>query len=122
MGEYNYIMTPEQIIESIILDMDLEFKKEVKFHPVRKWRFDYQIVSKIDKEFKLALEIDGGNWSNGRHNRGNGFEEDHIKFNQAACWGWKVLRYTTSQIKNNPKMVDMDIRFLTKDVRRYLTS
>lgn len=110
-------MTPETIIECIIISLGLEFIKEFKFHPVRKWRFDYIIVSRTE-ELKLALEIDGGSWISGRHNRGKGFEEDHIKFNQATCHGWKVLRYTTGQIKTNPAMIENDIKYIVGTYER----
>jgi very-short-patch-repair endonuclease len=107
-------MNPELIIEAIIKENGLTFKKEVRFHDTRKWRFDYQIIDTNNDSLKLALEIDGAAFSRGRHTRGTGFSEDHIKFNQAVLLGWKVLRYTTNQIKDNPKMLDSDIKTLTK--------
>ena len=105
-------MTPQMIVEAIITGLGLEFKKEVKFHPVRKFRFDYQIMSKIEPGLLLALEIDGGNWTSGRHTTGQGFEKDHEKFNLALLCGWKVLRYTASQVRMNPAMIDNDIRLI----------
>lgn len=60
---------------------------EFKFSPDRKWRFDYAWP-----EFKLALEVEGGVWSQGRHTRGSGFVADMSKYNEATCLGWRILR------------------------------
>lgn len=68
---------------------------EYKFHKVRKWRFDFAFV-----EHKLALEVDGGAWTQGRHTRGKGFIADCIKLNEATILGWRVLRVTPTMIKN----------------------
>lgn len=68
--------------------------QEVRFDPVRKWRFDFAFPG-----HKVAVEIEGGAWSNGRHTRPAGFEADLEKYNAAALLGWIVLRVT-------PRMVD----------------
>jgi len=72
-----------------------EHKKEFIFHPVRKWRFDYAWV-----DIKVALEIHGGIFTNGRHTRGKGFSEDKVKMNSAQLLGWTVIEATTAQVKN----------------------
>jgi len=66
---------------------------EHRFHPVRKWRFDFAWI-----ERKLAVEIEGGVWIRGRHTRGSGFEKDCIKYNAAVLAGWRVLRFTGGMI------------------------
>lgn len=66
---------------------------EYKFHPERRWRFDFCWPDDL-----LAVEVEGGTWVNGRHNRGSGFEKDAEKYAEALCLGWKVLRVTGSQI------------------------
>jgi len=38
------------------------------------------------------LEIEGGIWTGGRHNRSAGFLRDMEKYNTAASMGWRVLR------------------------------
>jgi hypothetical protein len=60
---------------------------EWRFHGERKWRFDYAWI-----DAKLALEVEGGAFSGGRHTRGAGFREDIQKYNAAALLGWTVLR------------------------------
>jgi hypothetical protein len=72
--------------------LQLEFIPEYQFHPSRKWRFDWCLLDN-----KIAIEIEGGVWSNGRHTRGSGFINDMEKYNSATCLGWKLLRYTPDQ-------------------------
>ena len=67
--------------------------REYMFHPSRKWRFDFAWPSK-----KIAMEIEGGAWISGRHNRGSGFTNDMIKYNAACELGWRVLRYPPGKI------------------------
>ena len=69
---------------------DVEVVKEHMFHYTRKWRFDYAIP-----DLKVAIEIDGGVWEYGRHNRAQGYINDMEKLNNAAALGWLVLRFTT---------------------------
>ena len=71
-----------------------EPEREVRFHPTRRWRFDFAWLDK-----KLAVEIEGGVYNQGRHTRGKGFEGDCIKYAEAALLGWQVVRFSTQQVK-----------------------
>jgi len=62
---------------------------ELPFHPKRKFRFDYAC-----QEAMVAIEIDGGIWTGGRHSGGLGQKKDFEKLNLAAEMGWLVLHYT----------------------------
>ena len=73
-------------------DLGVECVKEYKFHPDRRWRFDFAIP-----EYKIAIEIDGGVWTYGRHNRAQGYIADMAKFNEAAALGWVVLKFTPQE-------------------------
>lgn len=66
---------------------------EYKFHPDRKWRMDYAWT-----DCKVALEVEGGVWSGGRHTSARGFLKDVEKYNAAAALGWRVLRTTPGEI------------------------
>lgn len=67
--------------------------REFKFHPDRRWRFDFAYL-----EIKLAIEVEGGTWSGGRHTRAYGFEGDCVKYNEALLAGWRVLRFTSKMV------------------------
>lgn len=60
---------------------------EFRFHPERKWRFDFAWP-----EHKVALEVDGGIWISGGHNRGAQMLKTWEKENEAVCMGWRILR------------------------------
>lgn len=69
-------------------------EKEYKFHPVRKWRFDY-----AHPKSKIAIEIEGINPHRmGRHQTLVGYSKDCEKYNQAQFMGWKVYRLTQSML------------------------
>lgn len=68
---------------------------EFRFAPPRKWRFDFAWPVQ-----RIALEVDGGIWSKGRHARGSGILGEHEKFNAAAARGWRVFRCTPQSVGN----------------------
>ena len=76
--------------------------REYKFHPDRKWKFDFYFP-----DAKLAVEIEGGTWVKGRHNSGAGFERDAQKYNQAVLMGIFVLRYTTGMVERGDALEDL---------------
>lgn len=67
--------------------------REVRFHSVRMWRFDYAWP-----DLRVALEIEGGIWTGGAHGRGTGIARDIEKYNYAGAMGWVVLRCTPSSL------------------------
>lgn len=73
--------------------LGMECVKEFKFHPVRKWRFDYAIPSAL-----VALEVEGGVWTGGRHINPKGFLNDMEKYNTATLMGWSVYRTTPDDL------------------------
>jgi hypothetical protein len=61
---------------------------EYRFDLRRKWRFD---VAWAFPKCPIALEVQGGIWSNGRHTRGAALLKEWEKLNEAACQGWRIL-------------------------------
>jgi len=70
-----------------------ELKPEHRFDDVRLWRFDFALPA-----IRVAIELDGGVWTQGRHNRGAGYLEDIEKLNTATMAGWRVVRLGTGQV------------------------
>lgn len=61
---------------------------EHHFHPERRWRFDLSWPHN-----KVAVEVDGGIWIRGGHNRGAQMKKDWEKRNAAAALGWRILYF-----------------------------
>jgi very-short-patch-repair endonuclease len=81
--------------------------REYRFHPKRKWRFDFAWPARL-----VAVEVEGGTFSGGRHSRGKGFEADCEKYAEAAILGWRVLRVTTAMV-NDGRALDLIERAMT---------
>lgn len=67
-------------------DLTLEFR----FHPERRWRFDVAWPSR-----RVAVELDGMGFG---HQSAAGRRADNEKQNAATALGWRVLRYTSSDL------------------------
>lgn len=72
-----------------------EYVKEMKFHPTRKWRFDFAIES-----LKIGIEYNGIMSEKSRHTTITGYSKDLEKINEAQKLGWKVFQYTPLNYKN----------------------
>jgi very-short-patch-repair endonuclease len=83
--------------------------REYKFDSIRKWRFDFAWPN-----LRLAIEIEGGIWTGGRHTRGKGFLDDCSKYNQAALAGWMVLRFPTEQIQSGEALRFIEVALKLK--------
>lgn len=84
--------------------------RQYRFDETRQWRFDFAWPYA-----KVAVEIDGGIWSGGRHTRGKGFENDCEKFNEAVLLGWRVFHLTPAMI--TPEWVQRIAEFITKETK-----
>lgn len=74
----------------------LPFELEYKFAlPERQWRSD---VAWVDQ--KVALEIDGGTWVSGRHNRPSTSLNEMDKNNGYASRGWLVFHAPWAWVKD----------------------
>jgi len=86
------------------------FVREYRFHPVRKWRFDFALPNQ-----KVAIEFEGGIFIPGTgHNRGIHYHQNCEKYNEALLLGWKVLRYTPKHltVKNGEYKIIEDLQKL----------
>jgi len=71
------------------------FVRELQFHPTRKWRIDIAFPAQ-----RLAIEVDGGIATGGRHVRIAGVLADCEKTCHLAIEGWRLIRVATIQVKS----------------------
>lgn len=74
-------------------ELHTECVKEYRFYKPRMWRFDYALPA-----HKIAIEVEGGVWTRGRHVRPVGFLNDITKYNTAALCGWRLFRTTPQKL------------------------
>lgn len=91
-------MTEMELILNEISNYD--YHKEFKFLDNRKFRFDYVFLLSESLIKGVAVEFEGGVWSNGRHIRPLGFIKDCEKYNLASINGYIVLRFTSECLKD----------------------
>lgn len=91
-------------------NLPLPVREHAFAKPLRRWRFDYAWPAHF-----VAVEIEGGAWTRGRHTRGKGFIEDMSKYNTAVLFGWRVLRYQPEQIQTRA-ITDLKIMLLYSGV------
>jgi very-short-patch-repair endonuclease len=79
-------------------------QREFRFHEKRKCRADFAYLPG-----RVLIEIEGGIWVNGRHNRAAGFNADLEKYLEAGLSGWRVFRFGPDQItmENVRRLLDL---------------
>ena len=83
--------------------------QEHKFHPVRRWRFDFANVSAmVAVEFEGGVFRAGGGW----HQSIGRMQGDMFKYNEAAILGWRVLRFCAPMVKSGEafRMIEETIK------------
>jgi hypothetical protein len=74
--------------------LGLAYEREVRFHPLRKWRWDITLP-----EHRIAIEIQGGFYRGvGGHNSINGMQRDMDKLNAGVMLGWRVLHFSSADV------------------------
>lgn len=66
-----------------------------RFHKTRRWKIDFAWP-----DYKVAAEVNGGTWVNGRHNRPSHIGKEYEKLNHLALDGWLVFLFTGDMVKD----------------------
>lgn len=81
----------------------VRLEREVRFHPTRRWRFDFADVAR-----KIAYEIQGGLYqAQSGHRSHDGVTRDFEKLNAAQLLGWRVFQITTYTMKDAEYMAEL---------------
>jgi very-short-patch-repair endonuclease len=74
-------------------------------NPVAEYRFTDERKYRLDRawhEFRVAIELQGGVGSRGRHVRWGGYQNDCAKLNLAQSLGWVVFWVTSDMLESDP--------------------
>ncbi|MEI6280342.1 MAG: hypothetical protein WCQ16_13325 [Verrucomicrobiae bacterium] len=85
-------------------------ESELVFQPGRRCRADFAHIPS-----HTLIEVGGGIWIHGRHNRAEGFLADIEKYFEAALSGWTVLRVSERQL--TLESVERIVRFVLAQTR-----
>lgn len=88
-------------IEDTLISLRINYLKEFKFLPDRRFRFDFYLP-----DYRTGIEYDGMFSHKSRHLTVTGFTRDCTKTNLAQLAGYRILRYTAlnvSEIENDLK-------------------
>lgn len=83
----------ESLLEIQLRERGMRPEVEYRFAAPRKWRLDFAFPSE-----RVAVEVEGGIWTSGRHTRGSGFLADVEKYNALALAGFLLLRVTPDML------------------------
>lgn len=98
-------------LQAIAEGHHLNLVTEYVFHPSRKFRADFALLSH-DRTIKILIEYEGITSFNGHHNGHtniNGYSNDCMKYNLAQLCGYEVFRFTS---KTHETMFDIITEYL----------
>ena len=102
------------LLEQIRLAGLPEPRTEYRFHANRQWRFDFCWKPQL-----VACEIEGGIWLQTETGRSKGhahperFESDCEKYNEAALYGWLLIRVTPKMVRDGRALDWLERALLT---------
>ena len=82
-----------------------ELKPQHKFEPMRRWRADFAHIAS-----RTLIEVEGGLYQQGRHQRLHGYQADCEKYNWATMTGWRVIRLTSMML--TPDYIESIIQWI----------
>jgi len=87
-------------------------RREFRFHQTRQWRIDFAWPA-----YRVAVEVDGGIFLKRGHVGGVQFAADAEKHNAMVMMGWRLLRYTTVDMRKRPVQVAEEVVALLKKIQ-----
>lgn len=96
-----------RLFEFSLSTLPEKFEKEYRFSSLRNWKIDYYF-----KLSRLAVEIEGGIWIQGRHNRASGFIKEMEKYNTMAKYRMYLMRFTPDQVESGEALIEIKKWFM----------
>ncbi len=85
----------EEVLAFQLRALKIPYEREVKLIEGRRFRFDF-----VFRAQKLAVEVNGGEWVQGRHSRSGGMRSDAEKIALASALGWRVIPVAGSMVES----------------------
>jgi hypothetical protein len=83
----------------------IPFDRQVRVCSDRKWMLDFLVQP--HGQAGIAIEVNGGTWTQGRHSRGSGQASDYEKLNRCTLLGYRVPVYSTEQVTRGMAISDV---------------
>lgn len=80
-------------LAAITVGLGAGVRKRLKDAGLQDWRFDFAWPDR-----KLLVELNGGTFINGRHNRGSALKSEYKKWNHAQSEGFNVLIFDSGMV------------------------
>lgn len=75
----------------------------------RSWRCDFVAEYELEHgTYQIVIEVNGGQWTNGRHNRGGAYEDSLRKRNRAQAKGVNYFEYTYEMLARQEYKHDIE--------------
>jgi len=108
-----HVTTPDSPLEAQFLQLwqmlgGPELEREYRFEPMRRWRADFAHIAS-----RTLIEIEGGLYQQGRHQRLHGYQADCEKYNWATMTGWRVIRLTSAML--TPDYIESIIKWIQQE-------
>lgn len=102
MAKRDYKGELEEYLAYTVLSLGLDWTlvKEHRFHPERRWRFDFAFLRADGSPAYIAVEFDGIMYRTVGHNSLAGILRDSEKINHAQALGWAVYRANAKNVKD----------------------
>lgn len=118
----------QHIFELLKFAYGASFEVEYKFHPERKWRFDFAVPDLLCANHGVfirntplfylvgVIELDGGTFQSARtgHTSGVGLRGWREKNNAAMTLGWRVWHYAPEEVIRAGRKTMLDEPVITR--------
>ena len=89
----------------------IPFEREFRANPDRRWRWDFAFVLPIGGW--IVVDIQGGSFVGGGHNRGEGYQKDIDKHNDAYLNNAIPIWFTTKDVTSGRALAYMEVILAT---------
>ena len=94
-------LTPEYRFAAEVVGTGKGLRERLDEAGLKDWKMDFVLLEQM-----IAIEIHGGTWQQGRHNRAQGFAGDREKMNAAQAMGWQVYEFSDVMIREGQEAMD----------------